>query len=309
MNLMHLSKRQIIQLTLSMGAMILLMGYFSSKVDITDTVQKVLVINIWFIIMFVATTILKIWIRAFRFKLFFKADNWDLFHINSLNNFLLSFVPLKLGELSAPLLLKKISGIPMKRSFQYLILTRAFDLGVLMLFAVSLVSTELAVALIILSAATIFLSSRYLGKRLRGIPFFAKLGILKDLNRNHLLGLFGLSVLLWIVNIVTGYLFFPMAGVQVDSIMTALKGQILIGIISLLPLNGIAGYGTTQGYWVLAYSLLPLTHLALPEAQILEVSFIGQHLQTAVFFVLGVISWVILNKHLLPSRDQAIATT
>jgi glycosyltransferase 2 family protein len=306
---LKINRKIIFNTTLSVVVMVLLLGYMAKKVDFTMTVEKVLQIPPHLILVFTLLTLAKIYLRSARYDLIFHMDRVLSFFILAFNNLLLSLLPFKIGELSTPIIMKRLANVSIKEGIQYLVLTRALDLLVLALMAATIVSWALALIILGISiVAAVFLLRKkelILESRLKNI-----LGILKYLDAKILFFNFVLTLLQWLLSIVVGYLFFLMIGLNNVDMIDVLRGQVIIGIVSLTPIQGVAGYGTTQGYWIFAYVLFGLTQMKnLTEAQIIEASLVGQHLQTLVFLAIGIVSWLYLNRYLIAIKPEDVTLT
>jgi uncharacterized protein (TIRG00374 family) len=218
-------------------------------------------------------------VRVFRISFMYRDDkdkNVTL-AIVGVSAFYSYLLPMRSGELSLPLLLKKYKGVRMSNGILLLLLVRVFDLGVVAVFSCFVLLFErvanieywlpvLGLLMVALVGVLflILLSSDWGLKLYKKYRFASFMRGLRSAHSDFFSGRpFSSSVLkiliytlaLWFFVILNTY--FLMLSVGFDS---GLKAAILVTIVmiplSLLPVQGVANIGGHEFAWVAVMSML-----------------------------------------------------
>ena len=213
-------------------------------------------------------------LRSLRIKILEKdKDFLSLFSIIGINTFLNNILPARLGELSLPILLKKIYNFGYLKGSLYLILLRIFDfLSLFFIFTLSFLyffyKRKLSLSFIykhsfILGLVLIFLSifllfSRYFMKKYKN-KFEDIENILFNLNRKTLIFLFTISLLIWSFKFFTFFLIFRALKYNFSYLETIFIVS-FAEITTILPIHSLGGFGSfelgiIQGAYLLNISL------------------------------------------------------
>ncbi|MBE9503510.1 MAG: flippase-like domain-containing protein [Proteobacteria bacterium] len=274
-------------------------------------------------------------LRAFRFKVLLQKELkiGTLFNIVAVHTMWTNLLPFRSGELSYFYLLKKkggaasyVSGVPS------LVLARLFDLvAISLLFLISFIAVEtfprelkiigfvLFCLLLALLVFLIFLVSqreRFLG-RLKFYILKFKLDKIKAveklLGRSEeilegfkmvrssktlcLTALF--SLLIWLFVYFFNYSLIRAVGVEVSILQVFFISSFFV-LAGLFPIHGWAGFGTTEGIWVLMIIWFGLTK------EMAIVTGFQLHLMALVFVVLlGVLGAILMSEFVCKLRRMA----
>lgn len=224
--------------------------------------------------------------RAIRFYVLLNKKNnkqislSKLFSIVCLHTFIGNIVPFRIGELSFLYFAKK-EGIPLKKSGPSLVLARVLDgLAVLLLFTILSFLIEipevavlrywaLAIFLIVLAKVILIVYKGGWFKKIFKILTLNKLKKLSVLvdkvidsfsyykDKKTLLAAFSVSILLWISLLSAFYIVVnPHLNLSYSAVML---GLIFPSVVAILPIQGFAGAGTTEGGFIIGFLLVGLT--------------------------------------------------
>jgi uncharacterized protein (TIRG00374 family) len=238
----------------------------------------------------------------------------DLFCITCVHNLVNSILPARAGELSYIYLLKKNHNRPVEEGIATLIESRVFDMiAISFLFfssiafaqdlpelisdamwAIALFTAFLLVLLVSISRcniithamrnAAVFLNlgkSPAFGILLEKIDNVAKIFACMNLNKFLLCVL--ISIACWLAAYSVVYLLLVAMGIKLP-LGTALLASTFSLLTTILPIQGIGGFGTMEGGWTIGFMLFGMSKdLAI-------ISGFGVHIITIFYFlVLGVI--------------------
>lgn len=256
------------------------------------------------LLLLAAATLASYGLRALRAYLYFGHPHGHPFsaylRINLLHNALNNLLPMRLGEASFPLLMKRRFALPVLNTAAGLVWIRLMDLHWLALL-VSLLASMLFGPLFLLPALALpllpVIMLRYGARLTNWLPgplqpparLLTEHGPLSPLRG---LQLYLLTCLLWSLKLVVLMLvvqhFIAIPGLQ------GLLGIIFADLSSVLPIHGLAGAGTFEG--AMAAALLPFG-IATDDILLAAVNL---HL-----YVLGVTLISIPAALLIPERHRA----
>jgi hypothetical protein len=281
--------------------------------DVKNTLDNIVPV---YIIVGFFLYILTYFFRTLRFYLLLNKEVkiFDLFSIVCLHNFFNSLFPARSGELSYVLLLKKIHNRNLSDGIATLVVSRFFDFFCIGLFFILIVLSlqKISESIVITMYFTIFaligafiffillkeidskrgvfifgfLNNGYIGKNkylsyfiLKMREIYNQVMLISKKGGFFILSLILTSMFIWSIQYCMMY-------------YIALSMQINIGLIpilfavsftfltSLLPVQGIAGFGTTEAGWALGFILMGLSH-----EQAISTG-IGFHLILILFFTI-----------------------
>lgn len=208
------------------------------------------------------------------------------FSIASIHTLLTNVLPARTGELTFPVLLKRIDGSSFISSLSMLFVVRIFDLiAVFILFFAALAMTYsrldarlhlpmLAVSIAFLIGLALVFCVLVFGKRALAIArrmlffdglknsrvtgwIFSKLELLLDgfqvIRKTRALSRIILfSIIIWLCNYVTVLILVRSMGLNL-SILVLTLGLTFSTLFSSLPIHGIGSFGTLEGAWTLIF--------------------------------------------------------
>jgi len=186
-------------------------------------------------------TLLKPWYRSLQYQ--------EMLRTTLLHNFFNNIIPMRLGELTFPALLKKRLGIPVIQGLGTLALIRTLDLILMAtLFAVVITLLGLDWLQFKLSPSDILIGLAAISA---GIFIMFKLALksarLRELSRlltQQLPALITQTLLIWLTKVL-GYWWIMQAALQSDALQ-ALLAVLATEATSILPVNGLANFGTLE---------------------------------------------------------------
>lgn len=273
--------------------------------------------------------------RALRYKWLIHSKNVplsELFRISALYNLSIMVLPSKLGELSYPYLLNKITGMSMTEGLASLIVSRVYDFFIILiifLFAAIGFQTFFKIDLIFI----ILLCGILMGLIL--LFFFHLNGFLdwfsnllgKAANWNVLKNWKSLqwaqrkihdmaedfyaikarrtyfqvslvSLFSWIMVFWTFYAFLRGFGIDI-SFRNVVFGSVLALITSALPISGLGNWGMLEVGWTAGFLMVGLS-----KEEAIASGF-GVHIMVfAICIIIGFICWITLNNEAPPSLEQ-----
>lgn len=263
-------------------------------------------ISIFNLILAGASYFVCLFFRSLRFYLILEKELSfkKVFGITSFNNFTNNILPLRLGELSYIYLAKK-EGIKSTRGVFTLGIVRIFDIAVIFLFfSIALLFTHtsnyffnlFAIILFIILLSLLFLViffRRTIFNSLQSIHlktekiFLRKIleNTLETLNnfiilksRKNLWYLAITSILVWIFAFGSGY--FIVSDLLPISFFVVILGLCFAMLTYILPIQGLMGFGTTEGAWALV-----LIYFGFTSTQALSTGF-AFHLWSLFYSIL-----------------------
>lgn len=298
---------------------VILVAILLSQIELIDVFKAVKNISpIWLIIGFILYNFCYFF-RALRFHILLdrKISIKDLFFIVSLHNMTNSLLPARTGELSYIYLVKKSGDISTTKGVATLAIARVLDfVTITIIFIVSIffIFRELPFSLaqfpVLLIIAmlfvilTLYLISRR-GDTIKVIENIAsKIGVQrsrlfasliekgKELqkefqiikSRKIVLNAFLASILIWGFNYLVVYILINDVGIKMG-LWSAMFCNTFAVLTSILPIQGIGGFGTREGGWIIGFILLGVS---LETA--ISASF-AIHFAIIVYFItLGILS-------------------
>ena len=259
--------------------------------------------------------------RAWRFHILLNREVSikDLFNIVCVHNATNNLLPARTGELSYIYLLKKINNKTVGDGIATLVVSRIFDfiaLIILFFFAIVLITDIpkiimdalwiiaffgiflLIVLVILLTRGKKFvIQIQKTAERLHcehnpGVHFFIRKGFetIESLDRiqikESISALMISSLLIWGVNYFVVYLLMMGMNFQLSIFIVILGGTFIL-LTTVLPIQGVAGFGTTETIWTLVF--VPLG-LSMDQA---IVSGFCYHIVIILYFtILGIYGWI-----------------
>ncbi|MDO8643183.1 MAG: lysylphosphatidylglycerol synthase transmembrane domain-containing protein [Candidatus Woesearchaeota archaeon] len=229
-----------------------------------------------------------------------------LFFVVCIHNMINSLLPARLGELSYVYLVKK-KNIPLAQSTAGLVLTRIFDLiALIILFLVALFMARatlpvffknlipvvwVVLGVLIVGSITLILCEpwlrRFADSRLQILRMLHS--FVHSFRREHtcskIIMLSLSSIVLWISQFLMIYFIFwhmlPVSGWYI------LIGSLFPILSTVLPVQGIAGFGSIEAAWALAFVMLGLSkEVAIATGFVFHFVIIGY------FLVWGFVGWL-----------------
>jgi len=262
--------------------------------------------------------------RAWRFHILLNREVGikDLFNIECVHNAMNNLLPARTGELSYVYLLKKknnktigdgVATLVVARIFDFIALIILFFIAVVLIIAIPKIIMD---ALWIIAFFAIFLLIVLVLLLTKGKKFV--IGVQKTTERLHwdnnagvhylirkgfetvdsldkiqmkksIAGLVTSSLLIWGFNYFVIYLLMIAMNFQISILLVILGGTFIL-LTTVLPIQGIAGFGTTEAIWTLVF--VPLG-LSLDQAII---SGFCYHIVIILYFIiLGIYGWIAIR--------------
>lgn len=270
---------------------------------------------------------LAIFFRAFRYKWLIHSKDVslnELFRISVFYNLSLMVLPSKLGELSYPYFLNKISGVNLTEGVASLIASRVYDFFVILviflfastgfqdlfkvniLFIVSLSVLSIGLVLLVFFhmnrllrlASTVI---EKLSKRVRKEKSKSFQWVQRKIHetaedfysikaRKTYLPVALTSLFSWIMVFLTFYAFMRGFGISIPFLDVVFGSTVAI-IANALPIGSLGNWGTLELGWAAGFLMI-----GLPKEQAIASGFAVHILIFVICAVFGFISWVTLKK-------------
>jgi uncharacterized protein (TIRG00374 family) len=303
---------------------IIFVAILLTQVSLTDVISTIRQINPVYLLAGFAFYSVSYFLRAWRFHILLNNEvaTRDLFPVVCVHNMMNNLLPARTGELSYVYLLKKVNNRTTGEGLATLVVARIFDciaLAVLFFTAIFLVRNVPVVILhslwIICSCITIFIVLLVL-LLWYGRPFIMKVEkfmkflhidqkhavryllkkgdeTVESLDQIHMHHIMVYTVassfLIWGLNYGMVYLILEGLGFHLPLQYVILGGTFIL-LTTILPIQGIGGFGTTEMVWTLVF--VPLG-LSLNDAII---SGFCYHIILIFYFViLGIYGWIKLK--------------
>ena len=317
----HLNKKILVSVIIT----ILIICILSSQVNSGDLLNLILSSNPYLILMSFFCYSFSNFLRAYRFYILLnkKCQLKVIIPITFVHNMVNSIFPARTGELSYIFLMKKYSNERTGNTVATLLASRMFDmLAICFLFFVSSYFVKdlppffsiLIQIIIFFCILLLFLSSIFFLKGDRVLSLIGKIfHLLKIENKNLILKFFNISndvnasikefnskkliiyalsvsFCIWISNFFMVY--FVLSGLQIFlSLPTVILGSTFMLLTTLLPIQGIAGFGTSEGLWTLVFVPLGMsTSTAI-------LSGFAYHIYYILFYIiLGIIGFMFILR-------------
>jgi uncharacterized protein (TIRG00374 family) len=279
-------------------------------------------------------------LRALRYKWLIHSTDISLsklFRISAFYHLALMVLPSKLGELSFPYLLKRSSGMNMTEGLASLIVSRVYDLFIVLMvflftsighqgfFRIHLFFVILFACLLIGLILIVFfymddllkLFSTVLGRLSQWIrpkhrkPFQwcqrKMYEMAEDFRaikaKRAYIPLTLTSLISWIMIFWMLYAFLRGLGVEV-SFLKAVFGSTFAVIANALPISGLGNWGLLEAGWAAGFMIVGLS-----KGRAIATGF-GVHIMTfAISVLIGFICWVTLNLPIFPTSGRRQAET
>lgn len=271
---------------------VVLLTLLFTQVQLIDVITTIENINLVFLLIgFILYTCSYIF-RAWRFHILLNKEvsTKDLFNIGCVHNMMNSLLPVRTGELSYIYLLKKVNSRTTGEGIASLIVARIFDfIAITLLFFISFIFaedllTELVpviwiLLIFLLGMVFLLLMVMYAKEPVRLLKFILKITWLDKLSAsNYVLKIFEegeksiekihsknlfiqvllLSLIVWFLNDLI--VFFLLKGMDINlPLQIVVLGATFSLLSMIIPIQGIAGFGTQEGFWVFAFAPLGLT--------------------------------------------------
>lgn len=286
------------------------------QASVTQIVSAFGSISIWTVALGFALYLLVQLFRSLRswFLLQGKVPVSELFSITCVHNAMVNALPARTGELSYVYLLKK-SGQSVGTGVGTLALARIFDLlamGILFALAAVLVSdlpdfvlqarlpalifvavvVLLLLLMVVFSTQTVLVLNavvKLLGLKGNKVATWVLAKAEETLHSLHVVkswkpvvGALSCSIGVWLLLFTVNFLIFSGIGVTQSFVLVVLASSVS-SLLSSLPIQGIAGFGTTEAFWTIALIGIGIA----PEVAV--VAGFTQHLIALLYiFLLGV---------------------
>lgn len=273
------------------------LGFLFSQVTLADLSSIISEVSIGVLLLVLLLNIITNILRAYRFQVLLSDRDIPLFKLVGtvlVCNAVTSVLPAGIGHLSYPALFRRNFGVALSQGVPLLLLAMIFDLtAICCIFLVSsslakavpaeaasvIDSIGLAVLVVLVVLVTTLavlrssdravpqlqrLSDRVLSKG----PQFAKRGadkIIEGLNAvrtikssANLVKVVATSVGIWGCMYLVGFILMRDLGVSID-VATCFTGQSLTLVTTILPIQGIGGFGSFEGAWAAVFILLGIS--------------------------------------------------
>ncbi|AJF61310.1 TPA: flippase-like domain-containing protein [Candidatus Woesearchaeota archaeon] len=323
--------KNILKWTMAVAMSVFLVFIMLSRVKIEDIISTLANANLLYLAIFFLLYVLLMVLRTVRFTMVLKnkMSFRQMLPVVLLQNLLLNLIPFRIGELSYIYYVKKIGKQSYHKGISTLVITKVFDLSILIIFfVISVFSLHLAssgfgqsvpylVALLALMSLALILLIYQQGIIIRIVEVFEKIALkistrlsffteqVKTLVNSFeefkspkmLAAIFIQSVLIMSVSMACFYFTVNALGFSIP--LNVLIIGSTFGVLSnLIPVNGIAGFGTVEGVWVLV-----LTFFGYPLESAIVLSFSLHIIQLISISIMGSVGWLKLNA--LQSSEKA----
>ena len=304
----------------------LLVLFLFSQIESAELIKIFIELNPLYLVAGFFIYILAYMFRALRFYLLLNKEVRlrDLFNIVCVHNMVNNILPARTGELSYILLLGKLHHKKSGEGIASLFIARVFDLiTISSLFFISIfvvkdipdvmmkaiVGIALFLAfIVILTITLLFFGESFLENIKRFIKFihldkpFIHFAFKKGeetiqgfekIKTNGMMTFMALMIIsfsIWLSLYLFGYLLVIAMGIHL-SYFTVLMASTFAVFTTLLPIQGIAGFGTMEGGWALGFIAIGLSK------EVAISSGFGYHIITLIFlFTLGSYGFLMLKK-------------
>lgn len=271
--------------------------------------------------------ILAIFLRALRFKWLIHSRKilfFELFYITVFYHMSLMVLPSKLGELSYPYFLNRLSGLGMTEGLASLIASRVYDFFIILiifLFAIIgfqgllQVNLSLTIFLFILLILAVLFAFSYMNAILGWVSMLigkmserARLKNSKTLHwvqkkihemsedfyaikaRKTYISVSLASLGSWIAIFFVFYAFIRGFGIEISSLKVVFGSTIAV-IANALPISGLGNWGTLEAGWTAGFLIV-----GLPKEKAIATGF-GVHILIFIVCALtALFCWVSLNR-------------
>lgn len=306
--------------TLLAGSIIL---YFV-RLDLSQCQDYVANVDWFMVLMLLLLGLMRVVMRAVRFCLVLPdaISRSRMSVLFLLHQFFAGLLPLKMGEMALPMLLKR-EGVPWAGSLAALMMVRLMDLVALVVYLLTImvvlrpfwpefVQTMwprmtvvlwgiLALALVSLAARRWLLKwgdrlmegplGRFLPRRiwLRDRWNVFSRGV-SDIPSSRMAGIVLVSLLLPVQGALTGVFLFLWLEPALDW-PRVVVGEAMINLSNLIPIQGFASFGTFEGFFVMIFSNLGMT-----ASDALALAIVSHVLVMGIVILLGLAGWGLYRR-------------
>lgn len=266
---------------------VVLLAVLFSQVDLSDVVATIAGVNPLYLVAGFLLYSCSYFFRALRFHILLnrEVELRTLLPIVCVHNMVNSLLPARTGELSYVYLLKKVDGRTTGEGIATLVVARVFDciaIAVLFLCSLSLISdlpnfirdSLIMVVFAVFALVVVLGGLLYSGRSfLVAIHPLFQTSIMKKIGlRDFLLRksdeivdalghvattkstskVFILTLFIWISNYVVMYLLISGMNIALPLQVTILGGTFIL-LTTVLPIQGVGGFGTTESVWTLVF--------------------------------------------------------
>jgi glycosyltransferase 2 family protein len=304
---------------------VVLLALLFTQIDLNDVITTLQNINPIYLLAGFIVYMCSYFFRAWRFHILLNREVGikDLFDIECVHNAINNLLPARTGELSYVYLLKRINNKTTGEGVATLVVARIFDLIALIILFFIATFLIIAIPKIILDALWIIAIFAFFlfiilvliltrGKKFvtgvqnvvrklhcennRGVNYLIRKGFetVESLDKIQMkksfAALIASSLLIWGFNYFIVYLLMVGMNFQISILLVILGGTFIL-LTTVLPIQGIAGFGTTETIWTLVF--VPLG-LSLDQAII---SGFCYHIVIILYFtILGLYGWVAIRE-------------
>jgi len=324
-------KRGIVEITLSVAIAGGILGFLFSQIDLADLRLIVSEISIAVLALVFVLIIAINTLRAYRFRVLLSKKEIPFVRLTGtvlICNSITNLLPAGIGHLSYPILFRRNFGVPLSQSIATLLLARIFDLMAISIIfllsatlaqdipasitsAIHLISLFVLIALIFLASVVVLVrfsdrfTSRFrlfMDRLLSKGPESARKGVAKVIEAfvavkviNSVANLTKVAITslsIWAGMYLVGFILMRDLNVNLN-IATCFTGQSLTLVTTILPIQGVAGFGSFEGAWAGAFILL-----GIPKA-IAILSGVIIHLILFIYHaILGVAGAITIRQYL-----------
>jgi uncharacterized protein (TIRG00374 family) len=304
---------------------VVLLALLFTQIDLNDVITTLQNINPIYLLAGFMVYMCSYFFRAWRFHILLNREVGikDLFDIECVHNAVNNLLPARTGELSYVYLLKRINNKTTGEGVATLVVARIFDLIALIILFFIATFLIITIPKIILDALWIIAIFAFFlfiilvliltrGKKFvtgvqnvvrklhcennRGVNYLIRKGFetVESLDKIQMkksfAALIASSLLIWGFNYFIVYLLMVGMNFQISILLVILGGTFIL-LTTVLPIQGIAGFGTTETIWTLVF--VPLG-LSLDQAII---SGFCYHIVIILYFtILGLYGWVAIRE-------------
>ena len=303
----NIAKISAVVITIALVAILL------SQIQVSDVITTLAGIDPLYLIVGFVLYVCSYFFRALRFHILLNREVGlrDLFNIVCVHNMVNNILPARIGEFSYVYLSKKLHNISVGEGVASLMVARVFDLiTISLIFFVSAMSVEsppdvIGKAIWIIAGFAIFIvliliALVYFGKIFMNVvsKIINRVGVghievikylirkanetvqsFNVINSKQVIWLGIISILVWLCNYSMGYIIIKEMGVGLQ-IWEILIGFTFLVFMSILPIQGICGFGTSEGVWTIVFMSLGVSK------QLAIASGFGYHILVIIYFLI-----------------------
>jgi len=303
---------------------VILLALLFTQINLDDIIKTLITINPLFVLAGFILYTCSYFFRAWRFHILLNKEVSikDLFDIGCVHNAINNLLPARTGEISYVYLLKRINNKTTGDGVATLVVARIIDfIALIILFFIAIILIKdipriildalwiiaffaiflLIVLIILLTRGKKFViyvqktAEKLHGEKNPWVVYFLRKGYetVESLDKiqikKDIAVLIASSLLIWGFNYFVVYLLMRGMNFQLSILLVILGGTFIL-LTTVLPIQGIAGFGTTETIWTLVF--VPLG-LSLDQAII---SGFCYHIIIIIYFsILGSYGWIAIQ--------------